>query len=148
MDKILVPTDGAKGTEKVAEFANRQARVFSAEVHALCVQEVAGGVKHSVSDSQGSIPSDEETIEEYLDAVTDNLDDQITAVRTTSKSSDVSEEIVEYADENSIDHIVMGTSSKTSVERVLMGSIAEKVIRKSRVPVTTIREKSELQSEE
>lgn len=148
MNKILVPTDGTEGTQMAAEFANKQAKAFSAEVHVLCVQEIAGGVQSGVSESQGFVPSGEDTIEEYFDAVTDNLDPDITVVRTTSKSSDVPSEIIEYVNENSIDHIVMGTSGKTGVKRVLLGSISEKVIRQSTTPVTTMRAEAELESEE
>lgn len=47
--------------------------------------------------------------------------------------------IVEYAEENDIDHIVMGSHGRSGVSRVLLGSVAENVVRRSSVPVTVIR---------
>lgn len=147
MDKILIPTDGTKSTEKAAEFADKQAKAFSAEVHVLCVQEMAGGVQSGVSESQGYVPSGEEVIEEHFDAVTDNLDHDVTVVRTTEKASDLTNKILEYSRENSIDQIIMGTSGKSGVKRVLLGSIAEKVIRQSEVPTTTVKAEAEVVEE-
>jgi nucleotide-binding universal stress UspA family protein len=49
-----------------------------------------------------------------------------------------SEEIVNYADEHEIDLIVMGTHGRTGVARVLLGSVAEKVVRKAPCPVLTV----------
>ena len=48
-------------------------------------------------------------------------------------------EIVEYANENNIDMIVMGTHGRSGISHVLMGSVAEKVVRKSSCPVLTVR---------
>ena len=50
-----------------------------------------------------------------------------------------SREIVEYADENDVDHIVIGSHGRSGVSRILLGSVAEKVARRSSVPVTVVR---------
>ena len=50
-----------------------------------------------------------------------------------------SSEIINFADNNNIDLIVMGTLGKTGLDRFLMGSVAEKVIRGSKVPVLVVR---------
>jgi nucleotide-binding universal stress UspA family protein len=47
--------------------------------------------------------------------------------------------ILEYADEHDIDLIVMGTHGRSGLDRYLLGSVAEKVVRMSDVPVVTIR---------
>ena len=49
------------------------------------------------------------------------------------------DKILEYAEENNIDLIVMGTHGLTGMKRFLIGSVAEKVVRHSRVPVMVIR---------
>ena len=49
------------------------------------------------------------------------------------------DEILKKADEESVDLIVMGTHGRTGLDHVLFGSTAEKVVRKSSVPVMTIR---------
>lgn len=51
-----------------------------------------------------------------------------------------SREICEYAAGNGIDHIVIGTHGRTGLSRLLLGSIAEGVVRRSSVPVTVVPE--------
>ena len=50
-----------------------------------------------------------------------------------------SSEIIDFAENNDIDLIVMGTLGKTGLDRFLMGSVAEKVVRNSKVPVLVVR---------
>jgi len=47
--------------------------------------------------------------------------------------------ILEFAEENDIDHIVMGSHGRSGVSRVLLGSVAERVVRRASVPVTIVR---------
>ncbi|ELY92046.1 universal stress protein [Natrinema altunense] len=49
-------------------------------------------------------------------------------------------EIVDYAEENEIDHIVMGSHGRTGPTRLLLGSVAETVVRRSPVSVTVVRD--------
>ncbi|MDG5818850.1 universal stress protein [Natronococcus sp. A-GB7] len=49
------------------------------------------------------------------------------------------EAILEYVDDHDIDMIVMGTHGRSGLDRYLLGSVAEKVVRMSDVPVVTIR---------
>jgi nucleotide-binding universal stress UspA family protein len=47
--------------------------------------------------------------------------------------------IVEYTEEKGIDHVVMGSHGRSGVARVLLGSVAETVVRRSPIPVTVVR---------
>ncbi|HID26562.1 MAG TPA: universal stress protein [Methanosarcinales archaeon] len=49
------------------------------------------------------------------------------------------EEIVNFANNNSIDLIVMGTMGKSGLDRFLLGSVAEKVTRTSLIPVMVVK---------
>lgn len=53
------------------------------------------------------------------------------------------EEILEYVSEHDIDMVVMGTHGRTGIDRVVMGSVAERVVRQSPVPVLTVRGKEQ-----
>ncbi len=48
-------------------------------------------------------------------------------------------EIVRFADEGAYDHIVMGSHGRSGASRVLLGSVAEQVVRRAPVPVTVVR---------
>ena len=48
-------------------------------------------------------------------------------------------EIIRYADENEIDLIVLGTVGRTGLSHLLLGSVAENVVRKAHCPVFTVR---------
>ena len=47
--------------------------------------------------------------------------------------------IVEFVEENDVDHVVLGSHGRTGVSRILLGSVAETVMRESPVPVTVVR---------
>jgi nucleotide-binding universal stress UspA family protein len=55
------------------------------------------------------------------------------------KGDSASRGVVKYAEENDIDHIVIGSHGRSGAPRILLGSVAEKVTRRSPVPVTIVR---------
>lgn len=65
---------------------------------------------------------------------TDDVDVQIELV-----AGNPAREIVEYAEEHDIDHIIVGNHGRDGVSRILLGSVAEKVVRRAAVPVTVVR---------
>jgi nucleotide-binding universal stress UspA family protein len=52
---------------------------------------------------------------------------------------DAAREIVDYAEANEIDQIVIGNHGRSGVSRVLLGSVGEKVVRRASMPVTVVR---------
>ncbi|MFC6988838.1 universal stress protein [Haloplanus sp. GCM10025708] len=48
-------------------------------------------------------------------------------------------EIVDYVDQEDVDHVVMGSHGRSGLDRLLLGSVAETVVRRVRVPVTVVR---------
>jgi nucleotide-binding universal stress UspA family protein len=62
--------------------------------------------------------------------------------QTVTKTTEVgrpSRTIVTYVEENDIDHVVMGSHGRSGVTRILLGSVAEAVVRRSPIPVTIVR---------
>ena len=51
------------------------------------------------------------------------------------------QKIVSFAEDNNIDMIVVGSLGKTGYERVVLGSVSEKVVRHAKIPVMVVREK-------
>ncbi len=60
-------------------------------------------------------------------------------LQTASEIGRPANTIVSFADEHDIDHIVMGSHGRTGMSRILLGSVAETVMRRSSVPVTVVR---------
>jgi nucleotide-binding universal stress UspA family protein len=62
-------------------------------------------------------------------------------VESTLEVGKPSQTIIDYAEDesNDIDHIVMGSHGRDGVSRILLGSVAETVVRRSAVPVTVVR---------
>jgi len=60
-------------------------------------------------------------------------------VETDHVLGSVSQSILRYVDENDVDHIVIGSHGRTGARRILLGSVAERIARRSPVPVTVVR---------
>lgn len=60
-------------------------------------------------------------------------------LETTTQAGRPASEIVQFAEENDVDHIVVGSHGRRGLNRFLLGSVAETVVRRSPVPVTVIR---------
>lgn len=143
-DNILIPYDGTDEADIGADHALKLASAIGATVHALYVIDLPGAPRALyVRDDEEEI---RERYHEYGEEVTSDLCDQaadagvdcVTAIKTGS----VREEVVDYAEGNDIDLIVMGTAYRGKVG-ALLGGGAEKVVRTSSVPVTTVRESSD-----
>ncbi|QSG08100.1 universal stress protein [Halapricum desulfuricans] len=137
-DRILVPTDGSKAAESATQHAFELAAAMGADVHALSVVDT-GAFSSDVrserlSDAGKSHAS--EVVETVADAATEHGLDGVT---THVESGSPTEEIHEVVDREGIDAVVMGTTGRQGVERILLGSVAEKTVRSVPVPVITIR---------
>ncbi|ELZ32502.1 universal stress protein [Halogeometricum pallidum JCM 14848] len=78
-----------------------------------------------------------EDAEELLSEATELLDDGV-SVTTVVSEGKPAEEILDCADERDVDQIVMGSHGRTGVARVLLGSVAEQVVRRSECPTTVV----------
>lgn len=137
-NRILVPTDGSAGMTRVIDHASRLARTHDAELHFLYVVNTASFSNLPMETSWESVTSmlrDEG--ETALRAAEDRADAR--EVVTVITDGPPSREIVEYADVERCDLIVMGTHGRGGLNRLLLGSVAERVVRSSNVPVLTVR---------
>jgi nucleotide-binding universal stress UspA family protein len=78
-------------------------------------------------------------VEGYLEEVAKRLADEGLSVETDAVEGYVTESIIDYADKHGVDLIVMATHGRTGAGRFMMGSVAEKVVRHSNVPVLLVR---------
>jgi len=139
-DHILVPTDGSAGVERAVEHAVDLADTHEATLHALYVVNTA---------SYSSMPMETswehvrdmlgEEGERALERVGDIADGADVPVESVVVDGSPSREIVRYAEQEPCDLVVMGTHGRGGIDRLLLGSVAERVVRASAVPVLTVR---------
>lgn len=137
-DDILIPTDGSDGMRAVIEHVNSLAQQHDSTVHALYVANTASLSDLPMDSSwEGISTALHDQGAHAVEAVESGIENQ--PVKTTIVDGSPSKKIIEYAEDNDCDVIVMGTHGRSGVDRLLLGSVAERVVRSSPVPVLTIR---------
>lgn len=136
-DTVLFPTDGSDAASEVLDHALNVAEIHDATVHVLNVadttQESLTRIGHDVVDAL------EHEGEQIVQEAAEHAEAWDVPVVTDVQQGQPYRMIVEYADQHGIDLIVMPTHGRTGLERLLLGSVTERVIRRSDVPVLTIR---------
>ncbi len=136
-DDVLLPTDGSAGIEAVIDHAGTLAAKHDATLHALYVVDTA---------SLMDIPM-EATMDGVSQALEQEGESALRQVQRRTNDAPVETELIEgspareitsYATENPCDLIVMGTHGRSGVDRLLLGSVAERVVRSAPVPVMTV----------
>ena len=139
-DRILVPTDGSPKGKRAVEHALELAAVHDAEVHALYAVDTASyagtGMEATWAGIGDLLREDAEEAVEQVKALAGGTD---VAVETRVVEGAPGREIVRYATDAGCDLIVMGTHGRGGIDRLLLGSVAERVVRRSPVPVLTVR---------
>ncbi|ERH00844.1 MAG: universal stress protein UspA related nucleotide-binding protein [Halonotius sp. J07HN6] len=136
---ILFPTDGGPVTSIVADHVGELAAEYDATVHVLSVADSRNrfdGPNAGVGSAVWN-EAQQEQAEEAMTRAVEELPDGVEHTRQI-QSGVPSAEIISYATDAEIDLIVMGTHGRTGVDHYLIGSIAERVVRKSPVPVLTV----------
>jgi nucleotide-binding universal stress UspA family protein len=138
-DQILVPTDGSDGVERAIDHAVGIADVHGASVHGLHVIGTDTYAGMAMETSWGSIDQLlQEDAERAVERVRELAATAGVPVETAVVEGKPSREIVRYAEEEECDLVVMGTHGRGGIDRLLLGSVAEQVVRASSVPVTTV----------
>jgi len=138
-DRILLPTDGSAGSESVIDHAASLARTHDATVHAVYVMDTASLADLPMESSwEGVTHSLREEGDLALEAAKRRVPEEI-PVETAVLEGSPARDIVDYATTNDVDLIVMGTHGRAGLDRWLLGSVAERVVRTSPVPVLTVR---------
>jgi nucleotide-binding universal stress UspA family protein len=140
-DRILIPTDGSEGTRSAVDQAIDLATTHDAALHTIYVVDANLGT--------GAPPPD------ALDALGDAGRTAIDRVIRRADAADVGtiegvvargrphRAILDYVDTHDIDLVVMGTHGRTGLDRYLLGSVTENVVRLCSAPVLTVRMSAE-----
>jgi nucleotide-binding universal stress UspA family protein len=135
---VLLPTDGSEQAAAAVDAAADVAGTYDARLHVLSVIDTmslgidvrsADVAELLEEDAQGAV----ETVADEARAAS------VSAVETSVQYGHPYREINAYVDANDVDLVVMGTRGRSGLERYLLGSVTEKVVRTSSVPVMTVQ---------
>jgi len=138
---VLVATDFSEPSDAALNYGRELARSFDATLHVL---HVADSIYMQFGEAySGVVPGLQQEVEEAARKQLDErLDDED---RTVLRAKPVimtaiakAAAIVDYAAEHAIDLIVMGTHGRGAISHLLMGSVAERVVRTAGCPVLTV----------
>ncbi|WP_248896828.1 universal stress protein [Haloplanus halobius] len=136
-DTLLFPTDGSEGATAVFDHVLDMAAATGATVHVI---NVADTTRDSVTQIRGEVV---DTLEQegrrIAQEAADRAADRGVETVTDVLQGEPHRTIVDYAESRDVDLVVMPTHGRRGLERVLLGSTTERVVRRSEAPVLTIR---------
>jgi nucleotide-binding universal stress UspA family protein len=141
--RICCPIDFSDASRAAMEVAADLTRRFEAELVLLHAYPIPG---YTFPD--GSVVASPKMMQELADQAQRHLEEwrldaeRLAGGQRVAAEKGVGEpaaEIVTFAKENAVDLLVLGTHGRTGIEHALMGSIAERVVRRAHCPVLTVR---------
>ncbi|SDR31389.1 universal stress protein [Natronobacterium texcoconense] len=138
---VLVAYDGSMPAQKAVDRAFEE--YADEEIVLLRVVEAAGGsTSAGINLAQEALKGEREEASSDLEEQVDDLEGtEDVDYRTEIVVGDPAHEVVEFAEDedNDVDHILVGSHGRSGVSRILLGSVAEKIVRRAPVPVTVVR---------
>ncbi len=144
LKNILVGVDFSVPSDIAMRYGRGLAEAFDASLHLLHVMEDVVAHAWAAEVYVAALPGLHEEMEK---AARERLDQLLTAEETEKLRAKVSlrtgtafVEIIGYAKSENVDLIVLGTHGRGAIAHMMLGSVAEKVVRKAPCPVLTVRE--------
>ena len=140
--RILFPTDFSEHSKVAERTACDYAAHFGAELHVL---HVLNDLRLIMPDAAAELLIPPKALEDLIVSAEEEIEKIPSSPATYSKVVRVVRigstyaSIVQYAKDNAIDLIVIGTHGRTGLPHVLLGSIAERVVQHAPCPVLTVR---------
>jgi len=139
--KILFPLDLSESSAKIVPFVKSLASRYAARVHLLFVARVFDYFTSMYVPHPSVSQFEKEVIEGAEKRLYEFADENFAAVagtRTQVVAGDPSDEILGYIAAHGIDLVVMGTHGRKGLDKVIFGSVAERVVKSSPVPVMVV----------
>ena len=141
---VLVPTDFSDASESALRYGKAMAEKFGASLHVVHVMEDLLAHAWAAEVYVSSMPQLRDEIEkesrQRLGALLTDGERKALRAETALLAGNPFLEIIRYAKAHDVDLIVMGTHGRGPIAHMLLGSVAEKVVRKSPCPVLTVRD--------
>jgi nucleotide-binding universal stress UspA family protein len=135
---VLLATDGSQPSEAACEHAVALARRFDARLHAVSVVDTlaVATVDAQSAAVEGAMVNEAEYA---IDTAREHAEAAGVVAETTVRYGNPHREILDAIDDANADVVVMGTHGRRGLDHLLLGSVAERVVRAAPVPVLTVR---------
>ena len=134
--RILVPLDGSSLAEAVLPQVQELAKALGAEL--FLVRAAAAHVFPGVDPTEEEVDVVQKA-EAYVAEVAGRLHDAGIPVHTAVRYGEAAEEILGHIGDNAVDLVAMSTHGRSGLSRLVLGSVAEQVVRHATVPVLLMR---------
>ena len=141
-DKILFPVDLEGVSDTLVEHVLTMAKTFNAELHALYVARAfdpyvgypySGALLENAE--QETIKASKESLDHFCEK---HLGD-VPNLKKHTATGHTAREILKYIDDNGINLVIMSTHGRRGLDKVIFGSVAQRVVQSSPVPVFTMK---------
>jgi nucleotide-binding universal stress UspA family protein len=138
--KILVPTDGSEHSIHAAEYAISIAKMMNAQIIVVyVVDEVVLDQIGKITEREGAERELKEDGSGYVKYIADLAEREGVAASSLIEEGRPFERVVHLAKDFNVDLIVMGTYGRRGADRILIGSVAERVIEYASCPVLVVK---------
>ena len=139
--KILFPVDLSESSPKLVPYVTTMAEKFGAEIHLLFVARVFAYFSGIYVPHPSINKFEDEIVEgakKRLKEFTEEYFSDFPETKAEVVPGDISEEILKYTGSKGIDLLILGTHGRKGLEKVVFGSVAERVAKASPVPVLLV----------
>ena len=139
--KILFPVDLSESSPKLVPYVTTMAEKFGAEIHLLFVARVFQYFSGIYVPHPSINKFEDEIVEgakKRLKEFTEEYFSDFPETKAEVVPGDISEEILKYTGSKGIDLLILGTHGRKGLEKVVFGSVAERVAKTSPVPVLLV----------
>lgn len=138
-EKILYPTDFSDVSKKALEYLKKLKQAGEQKVIVLHVIELDPNIEKVPANIKEVLKKElEQTSRNEIEAIAAQLKSAGLDVTVKVEMGSPVKKILEMADEEKVSAIVLGSHGKSNIKEILIGSVSENVIRKSRVPVLVV----------
>ncbi|UCD82288.1 MAG: universal stress protein [Desulfobacterales bacterium] len=140
-NRILFPVDLSESSTKIVPYVQAVAKKFESQIHILFAARVFDHFTSMYVPHPSINKFEKELIEGAEKRLYEFVDEnfgEFPHTKTAVVAGDPSEEIIRYIRENKIDLVVMGTHGRKGMDKIIFGSVAERVVKTAPVPVMVV----------
>ena len=138
--RVLIPYDGSTQSKTALEYvSDRHSDDEIVLLHVLDFVEMGYGATPEAALAGNWDEWYDQAEESAMELLSEAAETLETAVETEIVTGSPARAIIEYIDDGEIDAVVIGSHGRDGLSRILLGSVAETVVRRSPVPVTVVR---------